>query len=249
MRLLRFVIVALGFAFSLATGAAIGSQSAAQGITPIPGRHSEVHTLFHFYVKDTPSQSGWRDAEFKDEGGRNYYKADVLPGCGEWVVAPGTQPGLLLTPGGVDCAGFKIDFGALYWFSTPPIIVVTPSPVSSPFTGTVTPPPDGATATPSPTVVSGATVTPPSPPGGTPTPTRSVTGTPKILHGNMCEPDPTPVYPHSITIYGQGGLTEPAFYWWCQVNVAPDLVIIVPIATWQAAYDNGPRQMLQDLGR
>lgn len=229
----------------------IAMPVSAQSLTPVPGRHSEVRTPFVFYVKDTPAQLGWRLAEFKDEGGQSYYKADVVPGCGEWVVAPGTWPGLVLDPGGTDCPGFVIDFGVLYWFSAPPI-VVTPSPSLPPPTATVTPPFDGATATPSPspTVTVAVTVTP-SPPGRTPTPTptRSPIGTPTVLFGNMCDPRPTPIYPHSITIYGQGGLNAPAMFWYCVPNATPDAIFIVPKATFEAAYDNGPRKLLEDLGK
>lgn len=127
----------------------------------------------------------------------------------------------------------------------------TPSPLPPPPTATVGMGPT-ATPSPSPTVASGATSTPSAP---TLTPTRTATPapmtTPTVLFGNMCRPDPTPVYPHSITIYGQGGLNAPAMFWYCVANpnVKPDLIFIVPEATFRAAYDDGPRQLLIDLGR
>lgn len=172
---------------ALLSGVYIGSRSpyaAAQGDgigeTPIPGRHSEVRAPFEFYVKDSPAQLGWRLAEYKDEKPHAYYKVDAAPGCGEWVVAPGTEAGLVLTPGGKDCQGFIIQFGVLYWFSMPPI-KVTPPATDTPAVTPTSPPSDGATATktPSPTVAS-VTVSP-SPPGGTPTPTvpiMTITPTP-----------------------------------------------------------------------
>jgi len=97
----------------------------------------------------------------------------------------------------------------------------------------------------------GSAVTPtPAPPTltATPTATRRATGTPQILYGNMCRPDPTPEYPHSQMIVGQSGLTGPTYFWYCIPKVTPDLIILVPMATYQASYDNGPRKLLEDLG-
>lgn len=247
--MIRRVLVSAALLAAVLAGVAIGSRSplAAQdspppmGITPVPGRHSEVRALYFFYFKATPNQLGWSSSEFKDEG-QSFYKVDAAPGCGSWVVAPGTKPGLVLEPGGTNCVGFRVDFGEIYWFTVPPIVVVIPSPTQA---ASITPPPTPwATAT-------GTSTPTPSPQGEvTKTPTPAPTGTPKIVYGNMCEPAATPVYPHSITIYGQGGLTAPAFYWWClKDNNTPDLVIIVPEATYRAAYDDGPRQLLKSLGR
>jgi len=66
----------------------------------------------------------------------------------------------------------------------------------------------------------------------------------------MCSPNPTPEYPHQMVIVGITGATSPDFVWWCiPPNATPDLVIVVPMATYQAAYDDGPRRLLQSLGR
>lgn len=148
------IVVACVCALAWLSGRVIGSQPVtAQGVTPAPGHHAEVHTPFAFFVKDWPGQLGWRPAEYKDEYGRQFYKADALPGCGDWLDIGDGRPGLLLTPGGTNCTGFVIAFGALYWFDAP-LIMVTPSPSST--ATVVTPPPPSGTGTavplPSPTL-------------------------------------------------------------------------------------------------
>jgi len=204
-------------ALALAAGALVPLATmppvhAGVNVTPVPGRHSEVRALYFFYVKDTPDQQGWRAAEFKDEGGQSYYKADVAPGCGEWVVAPGTWPGLLLTPGGTSCTGFTIEFGVLYWFDVPPI-KVTPSPFPTPPTATVTVGPT-ATPSPSPTVASGATSTP-SVPTSTPTPGTIPTLSPAQKRAFTVYCDLSGL-PYTMTIWGNYALTYSVPDGWCQ---------------------------------
>lgn len=175
---------------------AIGQPVAAQGVTPAPNQHAEIRTAFPFLVKDSPIQLGWRVAEYKDEYGRQYYKADALPGCGLWLEVPGdARPGLLLTPNGKSCPGFEITFGVLYWFSMP-FNVVTPSPALSPPPASVTPLPSvGATAT--------STATLPAVVTSTPSPQGEVTPTHPIVTIT-----PTPMFPRFPTC-----TTQILIYW------------------------------------
>ena len=259
---MALVIVAL--ALSTLAGAAIGSQSAARDITPVPTPSlylsslsiPNAGTLNQVWMDRAFCVRGW----WYDDDNQlvrlcSEYKADTpVPGANYKIDLPGLAALALIGNGtrwelsAVAMARPDMLPGPNFVPVSGPTLVtvlslVTPSPVLSP-PATVTPPPDGATATP--TVVSGATFTP----GGTPTPTRSTTGTPQVSWGNMCDPQPTPLYPHQMVIVGIKGAQAPSYVWWCiPPNSTPDLVIAVPLATFEASYDNGPRQLLQDLGR
>ena len=239
----RPIIIFLALVLAFLFGRAVPAYTSvsAQAVTPASWTSIAGPFFFRYHY---PAMLGWADAE--DKTGDPFvkgYKVDVdkiRANCLKWQVTAGTVPGADLTMDPL-CIGGTYLAGGIYWFPMPVVGVTTPSPTG--------PPPFTPTATVSPSPFPSPSVTGTPGPTGTPTPTPAPIGTPTVLYGNMCRPDPTPEYPHSITIYGQDGLTTSTMFWWCQANVTPDLVIIVPVATFQAAYDDGPRQLLQSLGR
>lgn len=233
--------------FALALVSQAGAQSVYLSVTPIPSTSTitQIWMAQPFCI-----QSWWGPLLCSEAKGDELhigagYKLDFLPA---WLALEGKDAQGRWTLQGVAKTNSQSP-GANFVAVTGPSLVavlnsVTPSPTFTPFPATVTPtPPNGVTATP--TATGGVATPTPSPQGGaTPTPTPTV----RILYGNMCDPHPTPQYPRSITIYGDNyGL--PFLFWYCQANSTPDAVYSVPRATFEAAWNNGPREMLKGLGR